>query len=172
MGLFKEIDCPRCRASGALKFLWMIKCPRRGCSNYSPDFEARSSSPVPGSPVGSSSPRRKSREFAQGSGDTFGPGPDAVEIRYTNHRGEEKTFTADGTSIRSRGTFISARLAPTGRRCAFQRERVKNIAEIEPQIDKISLLSPVERQILGYHRKYGTTSERFEQIKKKLPAMS
>ena len=25
---------------------------------------------------------------------------------------------------------------------------------------------------LGYHRKYGTTSERFEQIKKKLPAMS
>jgi hypothetical protein len=172
MGFFKEIDCPRCRTSGALKFLWMVKCPRRGCSNYSPDFEARNSSPVPGRPIRSSGPRGEPRGRSPRGGDIFSPGEEAVEIRYTNHRGEEKTFRADGTSIRARGRFISARLAPTGRRCAFRRERVSNMAEIEPQIDAASLLSPVERQILGYHRKYGTTSARYEQVKKKLSPTS
>ena len=172
MGIFKELDCPRCHTSGALKFLWMVKCPRRGCSNYSPDFEARSSSPLPGRPARSAEQRRGVREFPQEREDIAGTGEWTVEIRYTNHRGEEKTFMADGTSIRARGRFISARIAPTGRRCAFRRERVINSARIEPQIDAVSLLSPVERQILGYHRKFGTTSARYEEVKEKLSRSS
>ena len=92
----------------------------------------------------------------------------AVHIRYTNHEGEDRTYTADSWSIRDRGRFISAQLAPTGRRCTFRKEQVKNMDEIKPRIDPVSLLSPTERQILGYHKKHGTTSSRYREIQQKL----
>ena len=54
-----------------------------------------------------------------------------LAVEYNNFRGEEKTFTADPTSIRDRGSRLSMRVAPTGLRISLARDRITNLAPIE-----------------------------------------
>lgn len=157
MGLWAETSCPLCGHPGARKFLWWLKCSNPKCEKY----EGRS--------VKAKSPKA-TKPLSGG----FDPGPNAVTIRYRNHRHEEKIYTGDRLTLRVRGKHVSLRLTPTGQRVSFLKARLLNLSELEPLIQKASESpgpSPVERQILGYYKKRGGTSPRHEEILLKYPSL-
>lgn len=156
--------CPSCRAWGARIAPWgTVKCRRRSCASFDAGTEERPLPPrddAPAKPL---------------SGD-FTPGDKALTLRYVNFRGEEKSYTVDRGTIREKGEHLTARAAPTGRRLAFSKKWLKNHAEAQELAKKTaesdalwSRLSPVERQIVGYHRKRKSTSARYEEILAKYP---
>lgn len=156
MSLWSDVKCPVCKTRGAKQLLWMIKCPNHQCAKYDPDLaleaKSRISTAAPSAPLTGS----------------FNPGANAIAIRYTNAEGMEKIFTGDKTTLRSAHAHISVCLAPTGKRCSFSRDRIRNLAEIEPLIPRLEEMSGVERQVLAYHQAHGTTSPRYEAIKRKM----
>ena len=93
-----------------------------------------------------------------------------MTIRYSNHKGENKSFEGDKRTLRKKGRFVSLQVAPTGQRCSFKRDRIQNLDEVLEALPAVEKLSGVERQILGYHRKKGTTSSRYEEVIRKLEA--
>ena len=99
----------------------------------------------------------------------FDPGPAAIQIRYLNFRGEVKTFTGDRTTLRAKGKHVSIRLAPSGRRVAFNKECIQNPAEVEAALRLVPSMTAVEKQIAGYYKKHGGTSPRYESLRKKYP---
>lgn len=155
MGVWKRTTCPECRTEGAIKFLWMVKCPFRSCSHHDASLADAGAGPqekgAPPIPVSGS----------------FDPGEHAVRIRYRNHAGEERAYTGDRRSVRKRNGHVSLRLAPRGVRCSFLIDRILNPDELEGLWSSVEL-TPVERQIVGYHRKHGTTSPRYEEILRSL----
>jgi hypothetical protein len=97
-----------------------------------------------------------------------------IEIRYRNFRNEEKTFTSDATTIERKGNHLSVQVAPKGIRIALSRSRVLNLSEVEASFPQRvapdqSWPTPRERQVLNYHKKYGTTSPLYEKIRAKYP---
>jgi len=109
-----------------------------------------------------------SRAEHQGS---FDPGPNTVTVRYRNFRGEDVDLRGDGTTTRFRKGHLSLRVLPTGKRITLAKKFVRNLNELEswPGVGSESRLLPVERQVVGYHRKHGTTSPRYEEILRKYP---
>lgn len=158
MALWKEVLCPACRTPGAQKLLWRVKCRRPGCPHYDAALAGAPAAPR-------AAPARARRPLAG----SFDPGDRRIEIRYRNHAGEEKTLIGDRATLRRRGEHFSLRLAPTGKRCALARERMLNLAQVEAALpaEERAALTGVERQIIGYHRKHGSTSPRLEQIRRK-----
>ena len=155
MGMWKRVTCPECRTDGAMKFLWMVKCPFRSCSRYDPSLTS-----APGTPA-------KTASTSIPASGSFDPGEHAVQIRYRNHTGEERTYKGDRRTIRKRNNHLSVVLAPRGVRCSFHRERILNPDELEGAWSPVEL-TPTERQIVAYHRKHGTTSPRYEEIMRTL----
>jgi hypothetical protein len=100
---------------------------------------------------------------------TIDPGARAIRIQYLNHRGEIKTYTGDRSTLKATGAHVSLRLAPTGKRVSFSKDCIQNRPEVEQALGQGSEPSAVEKQILGYHRKHGTTSPRFEEVRRKFP---
>lgn len=97
-----------------------------------------------------------------------------IAIRYRNFKGEEKTFTADAESIRRKRNHIVASVAPTGQNISLSRDRIQNLQEVEQALSHQaeaarSIPTKRERQVLGYHKKHGTTSPLYEQIRAKYP---
>jgi hypothetical protein len=97
-----------------------------------------------------------------------------VSIRYVNYVGQSRDFSAELESICRKKNHLVARIAPTGRKITLSRERIQNLAEVEALLPK--RVEPgqdwptrVERQILIYHKKHGTTSPRYEQVRAKYP---
>ena len=102
------------------------------------------------------------------SGDyTVGLG--AIEIRYKNFMGQDKTFTGDYRSAYIRGGHVVIRVVPTGKRISLNLERIENRSEVEPLVAANPRPSANERRILHYHLKRGSTSALFEQIRSKYP---
>jgi hypothetical protein len=99
----------------------------------------------------------------------FTVGLGAIEIRYTNFVGEQKTFTGDYRSAYIRGRHIVIRLVPTGKRISLNLEKIENRSEVEPLVAANPRPSANERRILHYHLKRGSTSALFEQIRSKYP---
>ena len=102
------------------------------------------------------------------------PSGDTVSIRYRNFRGESKTFAADRSSLTLRHKHIVARVAPSWRQLSLSRDRIENLSEIDahlPERDRSGAAQPTarERQVLGYHKKYGTTSPLYEKVRAKYP---
>lgn len=102
------------------------------------------------------------------SGD-FSPGLGAIEIRYRNFIGEDKTFTGDYRSAYIRGRHVVIRVVPTGKRIALNLESIQNRQEVESRIASNPRPSPNERRILHYHLKRGSSSPLFEEIRQKYP---
>ena len=100
----------------------------------------------------------------------FDPGARAIQIQYLNFRSEMKTFVGDKGTIRAKGKFVSLRVAPTGRRVTFNRECIQNRADVDAAMRQFPAPNPVEAQILGYYRKHGGSTPRYEQLRKKFPA--
>lgn len=97
-----------------------------------------------------------------------------VVIRYQNFRGEQKEFTASAESIVRRKNHLSAQVAPKGVRISLARNRILNLAEVESKFKQQvepgqAWPTARERQVLNYHKKYGTTSPLYEQIRARYP---
>jgi hypothetical protein len=158
--------CPLCRAWGARVAPWgRIKCRRSSCANFDEETERREP------------PSMKDAPARPLKGD-FKPGDKALELRYVNFRGQEKTFTVDRSTVRAKGEHVSARAAPTGKRLSFGKKWLRNLVDVQGLAAKTAAsdavwasLSLVERQIVGYHRKHKSTSARYEAILSKHPGL-
>lgn len=97
-----------------------------------------------------------------------------LSIRYRNFIGQDRDFSAELDSIVRKNNHLVARVAPTGRKITLSRDRIRNLSEVEERLPKRvesgqSWPTPRERQILGYHKKHGTTSARYERVRAKYP---
>ena len=152
----QKVDCPNCGTPGARKKSdGTIRCISQTCQNYDPSLAlGRKIAPVP--TRGDFSPEHP------------------VSIRYTNFVGQSRDFSAERDSLVRKKNHIVAEVAPTGRTIALSRDRIQNLSEVEGYMPKRvapgqNWPSGRERQILGYHKKNGTTSPRYEQLRAKYP---
>ena len=154
------IQCPSCGAQGARKTDdGLVHCKNPNC----PYFDA-------GLRFGGRLQRRLTSVPTSGN---FRP-EHPVSIRYTNYVGQGRDFSAERESIVRKNNHLIAQVAPTGRKITLSRERIQNLTEVEgamPQqvVPGQAWPTPRERQILGYHKKNGTTSPRYEQVRAKYP---
>lgn len=171
-----KIKCPRCGTSGAKEEYGRILCPNPSCAYYA---GAASGSGQPSSGYSSTvsgAPPAGAASISVGSapgwkGDTLAR---MITIRYRNFRGEEKSFNADADSGKRSKKHVSVCVAPKGIRIALARERILNWNEVDEALAQRLAAdqkppSPRERQVLGYHKKYKTTSPLYEEIRAKYP---
>ena len=155
-----KIECPSCRTTGALLTSdGLVHCRNRSCSNYDPGYV-----------IGGRLVRRLTTVPTKGS---FRP-EHPVSIRYVNFGGQNRDFSAEQSSLIRKNNHIVAQVAPTGRKIALSRDRIRNLSEVEGEMPKRIepgqiWPSPRARQILNYHKKHGTTSPRYEQLRAKYP---
>jgi hypothetical protein len=154
-GKSKDV-CPACGSKGARPTDLPIRCPNPSCQYFDPTL--------------GSVPQRAATQTARRG--NYAPSR-PVTIQYRNFQGEGKTFTADAESLARKKNHIIARVAPTGDHISLSRDRIQNLSEIEqmlPQLKPpVSMPTKRERQVLGYHKKHGTTSPLYEQIRAKYP---
>ena len=165
MGFFDSFasisNCPVCGARGAKKFLWMVKCPNSGCAKYDSDYASASrASRIVGKPASEVFPKLRGN---------FDPGPNGLQIRYTNFRGDELLYTADPLSARIAGEYVVIKVAPSGRHITFKLSSIQNRSEVEYSLPKTSPPNSRERRILKFHIRRGTTSKLFEEVRGKYP---
>jgi|MudIll2142460700_1097286.scaffolds.fasta_scaffold670167_1 hypothetical protein len=156
--LKKSMVCPNCRTPGAVKHTFgRTRCRNPACRHYDPSLAYESVRPslAPGQP----------RRVPQG---TFEPGPETITIRYRNYRGDDIELRGDRRTIRFRKAHVSLCVAPTGQRIALWQRFVRNLDELKQYVPR-DTPTAVERQILSYHRKHGTTSPRYEDVRRKYP---
>jgi len=87
---------------------------------------------------------------------------------------KDRVFAAERDSLVRKNNHIVALLAPTGRKISLSRDRILNLETVESVMPKRvehgqNWPSPRERQILNYHKKHGSTSARFEEVRRKYP---
>lgn len=156
----EKIDCPDCGTAGARKtHEGLIHCKNPSCKN----FDA-------GLAYGGRLLRRYSEVPTRGHFQPEHP----ISIRYINFVGQERNFSAERDSLVRKHKHIVARVAPTGQKIALSRERIQNLSEVETYLP--NKIEPGqnwprgrELQILNYHKKHGTTSPRYEQLREKYP---
>ena len=158
----RDVDCPRCGTPGARQGLFGgVSCPNRGCDNYSPrQMHERLEMPLATPP----------RDLSPVPAGDFDAGVHRIAVRYRNHRDEHKTFGGDRRTLRRRGRHISLNVEPTGRRIALAANRIQNLDEVESALGRLP--TPREAQVLVYHTRRGTTSERYEALRQKYPDWS
>lgn len=155
--LKKTVVCPECRTRGAVKILGRIRCRNRACTHYD-----EATGREPSGPPEAASP---SRPAQRGS---FDPGAHRIVVRYRNFRGDDTEYAGDARTIRFKRAHVTLRVAPTGRRIALWQRFVQNLEDLK-RVAPHAGATPVERQILGYHTKRGTTSPRYEALRRKYP---
>lgn len=152
----ENIDCPNCGTAGARKARdGTVRCKSPQCTYFDASLAlGRKIAPVP----------------TKGN---FRP-EHPVSIRYVNFVGQNRDFSAERDSLVRKRNHIVAQVAPTGRKITLSRDRIQNLSEVEAYLPhKIApgqdWPSGRERQILTYHKKHGTTSPRYEQVRAKYP---
>ena len=155
-----NLQCPVCRAAGAQRAgEGQIRCPNPSCPNFDVSL---SRDGTPGS-AGTTVPTKGSFKPVQ-----------PIMIRYRNFAGQDRTFVAEMDSLVRKGNHLVGRVAPTGQKIALARDRIQNLEELESgATQRVApgqpLPTPRERQVLGYHKKHGTSSPLFEKIRAKYP---
>ncbi len=160
------IDCPECGQASARRSLFgKIRCPNPACSLHDANL-ARLQKAASGG-LRYRDPRTGQVIVKEKTKEAFAPGSFAIEIAYTNFRGEEKTFVGDGRTLRRKGNHFSIRCAPTGRRLALARERIRNLQEIEDLARRL----PTRREqvVLAFHKRRGSTSALYESLRRRYP---
>jgi hypothetical protein len=153
-------QCPSCGAAGARKTNdGVVHCKNPSC----PYFDAT---------LGATGTLRRAGTMVPTRGNFHAQSP--VSIRYRNFAEQERDFSAELGSIVRKNNHLVAQVAPTGRKITLSRDRIQNLAEVEAKLPQRvssgqSWPTPRERQILGYHKKHGTTSSRYEQVRAKYP---
>jgi hypothetical protein len=97
-----------------------------------------------------------------------------ITVHYLNFAGQERAFVAELDSLVRKGNHLVGRVAPTGRKITLARERIKNLSDVEARLPQRVAIgqswpTPAERQVLSYHKKRGTSSPLFEEIRAKYP---
>lgn len=157
--LFGSFSCPVCGAKGARKSGIQVRCPNPTCQN----FDASLGRTGTLRQAGTSIPRR---------GNYHPEHP--ITIRYRNFQNIERAFTAEISTLRRKRNHIIAQVAPTGEYISLSRDRIQNLTEVEEHLPKRVAPdqpwpTPRERQVLNYHKKYGTTSALYEKVRAKYP---
>jgi len=143
----KEIECPECGHPAARKQGGQVRCPNSSCSHFDGEVAAQ----------------------WQGK---FGS--DDIEVRYLNWQGKRRIFIADKKSIAAKRQHLSMIVRPGNVRIALKRAQIENLREVEPLAARAVPASEpypsrVERQILGFHKRHGSTSLRYEALRQKYP---
>ena len=157
----KETNCPRCGTKGARRSGARILCSNLSCPNF--DASLRGGAP--------DSNQSSSQGYSGRKGSYVAAKP--VTVRYRNFRGEDKTFTVEADSIRRRKDHLMAAVEPTGEHLSLSRSRIQNLQEVEsnmPATESRGDIPPAKaRQVIAYHKKHGTTSPLYEQMRAKYP---
>ncbi len=156
----EKIECPNCGSSGAIKTSdELIHCKNQSCPNFDP-----------GLVLGGRLVRHYTSLPTRGD---FVP-EHPVSIRYLNFVGQDRDFSAERDSLVRKKNHIVTQVAPTGRKIALSRDRIKNLSEVESHMPR--RIEPGQnwptgrdRQILNYHKNHGSTSPRYEQVRAKYP---
>jgi hypothetical protein len=156
----ERIDCPNCGTADAIKTSdELVHCRNASCQNFDSGLAS-----------GGRLVRRYTEVPTKGD---FRPAH-PVSIRYTNFIGQSRDFSAERDSLVRKRNHIVAQVAPKGIKIALSRDRIQNLSEVEAYLPH--KLEPGqqwpsgrERQILNYHKKRGTTSPRYEQVRAKYP---
>ena len=151
-----EPQCPACGTKGIRQIGAQIQCPNPSCQYFAGSSSNAQNQPSASKPV---------------KGNFTAAHP--VTIRYKNFRGEDQTFIAEADSLRKKKNHIVAVVQPTGKKIVLARNRVQNLSELNIAFTEKEQRNPLptakERKVLGYHKKYGTTSPLYEQIRAKYP---
>lgn len=168
MGLFdflrslfgaSTIQCSSCATEGARKTRdGLIHCANPMCPYFDPSLR-RGTLRQAGTTVPTPSDFRPEHPLT---------------IRYRNFAGQDRHFDAERDAVVRKNNHLIARVAPTGTKITLSRDRVQNLAEVEAAMPQRVASgqpwpTPRERQVLGYHKKHGTTSARHEQVRAKYP---
>ncbi|HEV2988423.1 MAG TPA: hypothetical protein VG759_08270, partial [Candidatus Angelobacter sp.] len=99
-----------------------------------------------------------------------------INIQYVNFQGQQKTFTADASTLKRSKEHILAKVAPKGQQIALARRRIQNLSEVEQALPAghrgasgEHYPNARERQVLSYHKKHKSTSPLYEKIRAKYP---
>ena len=155
----QKIQCPSCGTEGAERTNDdRILCRNPQCPNFNASL-------VRGN-------LRRARTTIPTSGNYRPEHP--VSVRYRNFLGEERIFQAEQNSLTRKNNHLIAQVAPTGRKISLSRNRILNLKEVESEMPQRvapgqSWPTPRERQILNYHKKHGTTSPPFEEVRRRYP---
>jgi hypothetical protein len=154
-----KIKCPNCGRDGAKKSGDRYKCPNPHCKWFDSALAPDATIPLVMTPMGPAVKSASGRSIA---------------ISYRNFEGELKTFDVDPESIIPRKNHLSVKIMDSPCRIALSRDRIQNLSEVEaalPQRIAPGQVIPTtrERQVLGYHKKYKTTSPLYEEIRAKFP---
>ena len=150
-----QVQCPSCGTAGARKTQeGQILCKNPSCPSFDASRGRHAGTTVP----------------TQGSFRPVQP----ITIRYRNFAGQDRTFVAELDSVVRKGNHLVGRVAPTGRKIALLCDRIQNLGEVDSQLPQGVASgqpwpTPRERQVLGYHKKHGTSSPLFDKIRAKYP---
>jgi hypothetical protein len=150
-----QVRCPSCGTAGARKTQeGQTHCKNPSCLHFDASLGRHAGTTVP-------------------TAGSFRP-VQPITIRYRNFAGQDRTFVAELESVVRKGNHLVGRVAPTGRKIALLRERIQNLGEVDSQLPQRvasgqTWPTPRERQVLGYHKKHGTSSPVFDKIRAKYP---
>ena len=171
----KKLQCPNCGADGAKQLKdRTIRCPNRACPNFDAGL-AGAATPAnwtpAGPPAGGSLSGLLSGLKSKKGG--FVPAR-PIAIRYRNFQNQDKEFIADADATVRKKNHLVATVAPKGTKLELSRDRIQNLSEVENALpQKVESgqpwPSPRERQVLGYHKKHGTSSPLYQKIRAKYP---
>lgn len=180
----KDVQCPSCGDPAARQAIWgTVRCPNPNCERFSEGLvEQRAAAQrtaemkravAAGEARVYRNPRTGDKVYkltTAGSAAGFDPAAHRIDVNYTNAMGEDKTFTGDWRTLRRRGRHFSLRVLPTGIRIALAIDKIGNLQDVEQAIEKCP--SPYEARVLKYHARRGTSSARFEELRRKYPEWS
>ena len=152
--------CPVCGTWGAKKSLFKVKCVNPSCRKYDSDYAGVF---------------QQNRIVGKLASEVFhlsgkvSPEEYSLRIRYKNFRGDEMIYSAAPSTGYTKNEYLVIRVAPSGQRITFRLSAIQNRGEVESQLPAGPLPNPVERRILNYHLRKGTTSPRLKQIREKYP---
>jgi hypothetical protein len=196
MGFFNALKnilggekCPACGTPGARKVGNEIRCLNPTCQYFNPSFgssDTASQAPPPSQPpqgrqsgwsaAPAQPPQGRPSGWSSGApgGQSAPPPAGSVAIQYRNFQGQDKTFYADAGSLRRDKNHIIATVAPKRAQITLSRDRIQNLSEVESKMPRRvapgqNWPTPRERQVLNYHKKHGTTSPLYEQIRARYP---
>jgi hypothetical protein len=155
----KKFQCPNCGADGAKKAKdGSILCPNRSC----PSFDRSLAAAPPSGNWGQAA-----------RGGSFTPAR-PITIRYRNFQNQDRTFTADADGTVRKKNHLVATVAPSGTKIVLSRDRIQNLSEVESALpQKVEpgqdWPSPREAQVMGYHKKHGTSSPLYQKVRAKYP---
>lgn len=167
--LLGKNKCPNCGTPGAQITGAQVKCLNPLCTYFmfaqgrSEDSTASSQQSSQG--TSTQAPQQRSATPSR-----------PINIQYVNFQGQQKTFTADASTLKRSKEHILAKVAPKGQPIALARRRIQNLSEVEQALPPghrgasgEHYPNARERQVLSYHKKHKSTSPLYEKIRTKYP---